>query len=489
MAEQLPETMLINTGDTGNPVPVSQAILEGYESSGELYTFSEYPQITAEELAAMRGQSYADTFYTVTRKLLGGAMPDEVLRSVANDAYSMDNFDLDPEDHSLRFTTLHPGTHIVGLSDGPTGAFKDMAMQPFGRWMSYLQAKTGNPLTILLSTSGDTGPAALDAFGGLDNTEIIAMLPEAGVSAFQWSQMAEKDGSNGVHVLEVAGSFTYANNLQREAQLAYDLSTANSVNIARIIAQIPYYAASYIKAIGLEGRQIGDPIDVSVPSGNFGNALSAIIARKMGVPIRNIIVATNENNTLDTLISTGVFKLAEFRNTDSSAQDIEMPSNVWRYFAMLFANNTEKIAEVNRRLEESGSVTMGEIGVEDPSFRRGIISATITATRRRQIMKRVYNDSNRNIMIDPHTANGVAAIAKFGPRMRGRGVPILAMETAKPWKFDETMMAILGVVPPRPDRFVGLEERQTGTVLTKIRDVLELNAYLRDHTSAEPKAD
>jgi threonine synthase len=401
MTERLLEPMLVNTGDNSHPVPVSQAILEGYAPDNELYTFSDYPQISALELSELSGKSYADIFYMVTKKLLGSAMPDHVLRSTADTAYSDQNFDFDEDDHNLRFTTLPSGLHIVGLSDGPTGAFKDMAMQPFARWMSHLQAQTGNPLTILLSTSGDTGPAALNAFGGLTNTEIINMLPEAGVSAFQWSQMAELADTDGIHVLEVGGDFSYINDLHMVADLAYDLGSVNSVNIARIIAQIPYYAASYIKAVEREGLQIGDPIDVSVPSGNFGNALSAITARKMGVPIRNIVIATNENNTLDRLMSTGVFKLSEFQHTDSSAQDVRMPSNVWRYFAMAFNNDSEKISRVYHNLKEFGSVAMSEIGVEDTHLNDGILSFTVSAVQRRQAIQQVYAASNGKMIRTP----------------------------------------------------------------------------------------
>lgn len=487
MTEQLPEPMLVNTGCSNSPVPVSEAILNGYAPDNELYTFREYPEITAKELAGLNGESYANIFYAVTKKLLGSAMPDEVLRATANAAYSPDNFDFDEEDHNLRFTTLPSGIHVVGLSDGPTGAFKDMAMQPFARWMSHLQAETGNPLTILLSTSGDTGPAALNAFSGLANTEIINMLPEAGVSAFQWSQMAELADIEGIHVLEVGGDFSYINDLHMVADLAYDLGSVNSVNIARIIAQVPYYAASYIKAVEREGLQIGDPVDVSIPSGNFGNGLSAIIARKIGIPIRKIILATNENNTLDTLMSTGVFKLSEFQHTDSSAQDVRMPSNIWRYFAMAFDNDPEKIGQVYHKLKQFGSVTMSEIGVVDTGLNEGIVSATISAAQRRQTIRNVYESSGKKIMIDPHTANGVAAITQLGVGLRDKAIPVLAMETAKPFKFNESMMNILGVVPPRPERFQGLEERQTTTILKKITDATELLVYLRDHTAAKPK--
>lgn len=485
MLDQLKEPLLINTGDTDNPTPVSQAILAGYAPGNELYTYKDYPEITHQELAALQDKDYPTIFHEVTKKLLGSAIPNEVQRTTAKDAYSRDNFDLD-EDGSLRFNTLPSGVHIVGLSDGPTGAFKDMAMQPLARWMSHLQQQKGDPLTIMLATSGDTGPAALNAFAGLSNTEIINMLPKKGVSQFQWAQMAELADQDGVHVLEVAGDFSYINDLHMAADLAYDLGSANSVNIARIIAQVPYYFASYLKAIKLENKEIGDPVDVSVPSGNFGNALSAIIARKMGLPLKNIIVATNENNTLDTLIRSGVFQLTEFRHTNSSAQDVKMPSNVWRYFAMMFGNDTEKIAKVYTELRDVGSVAISDIGVVDESVRQGVLSVTITGKDRARIITQVYNASGPNqTIMDPHTANGVAAVDLLSAK--DPNVPMLSMETAKPFKFNEAIMQILGIVPPRPKRFRGLEQRQNRKVLTQIANLDELVAYLKEHTQAKPK--
>lgn len=394
MSSNQSEPQLVNTGDTNHPTPLSQAILEGYAPGNELYTFTELPSISPSELVALENAPYADIFYQVSKKLLGSALPDSVLRTSADDAYSPDNFDFDPSDRNLRFTTLPSGIEIVGLSDGPTGAFKDMAMQPFARWMSYLQAQHNKPLTILLSTSGDTGPAALRAFGGLPNTEVIAMLPKRGVSEFQRAQMAElSNPANNTHTLEVEGSFSDINNLHMQADLVYALGAVNSVNIARIIAQVPYHVASYIKAIRRSGGQVGDPVDMSIPSGNFGNALAAIMARKMGVPIRNIMIATNENNTLDTLFRDQVFKLSEFQHTDSSAQDVRMPSNAWRYLAMLYGNDTGKIQQTYAELTDHGSADIKAIGIADTSLIDGVYSVTVTAAERRAKIQEVYQTS------------------------------------------------------------------------------------------------
>lgn len=485
MAEQLREPMLVNTGDTSSPVPISQAILDGYAPGNELYTYTEYPKITLEELSELRGSNFPKIFYTVSKKLLGDAIPDEVLRATAEEAYSPDNFDLDDDDGNLRFRTLPSGIHIVGLSDGPTASFKDMAMQPFARWMSHLQKQKNIPLTILLSTSGDTGPAALSAFGGLENTEIIAMLPRAGVSPFQRAQMTELGEQDKVHVLEVDGDFSYANDLQMQADRDFDLGAVNSVNIARIIAQTAYHVASYLKAVELDDKTIGDPVDVSVPSGNFGNCLSAIIARKMGLPLRNIIVATNENDTLDRLFKYGIFRLSEFKHTNSSAQDVRMPSNVWRYFAMLYGNDPEKIARIYKNLTEVGSVAITPLGVVDPSVRQGVLSTSVSSLDRSRVIKKVHDDTNRRVILDPHTANGVAAIERLAAHEHG--VPMITMETAQPFKFDDTIREILGTVAVRPERFIDLEKKQAGKTLPQIGSQHDLTTYLLKNTKARSK--
>lgn len=483
------EPNLVNTGDADTKTPLSQAILEGYAPGNELYTFTELPTIATSELEALQTASYAEVFYQVSKKLVGGTLPEEILRATADEVYSTSNFDFDPTDKNLRFTDLPNGITIVGLSDGPTGAFKDMAMQPFARWMSYLQAQHNKPLSILLSTSGDTGPAALHAFGGLANTEVVAMLPKRGVSAFQWAQMAElSNPANGTHALEVEGSFSDINDIHMQADLVYSLGAVNSVNIARIIAQVPYHVASYLKAIAQAGATIGDPVDMSIPSGNFGNALAAIIARKMGVPIRNIMVATNENNTLDTLFRERIFRLSNFTHTDSSAQDVRMPSNAWRYLAMLYSNDTTKIQRTYESLMATGSADIAAIGISDMSLIDNVYSTTVTASERRETIQKVYADTNNTVVIDPHTANAVVGAERLMATTTDQpAAPIIAYETAKPFKFAAYVEEVLGVQPARPERFIGLEERQNNKQLPQISDIQALLRYLEANTDAQKK--
>ncbi len=206
----------------------------------------------------------------------------------------------------------------------------------------------------------------------------------------------------------------------------------------------------------------------------------------MRLPYRNIIIATNENNTLDTLLGTGIFKLTNYQHTDSSAQDVRMPSNVWRYFALLFDNDTDKIAQVFEQLMSVGYVDINKIGIVDQSVWNNIMSSTVTAETRARTIKKIYEQSSEHLIIDPHTANGIAAIEQLD--VNDPDVPMISMETAKPFKFNEAIEHILGILPPRPARFENLEEQQADKKLFQVAGEQELMEYIRTKTNARSKA-
>lgn len=484
--ERLDQPRLFSTGGSEQFVPLSSGLLEGYAPDGELYMLADLPEFTPEDLQVLAGMDYSDIFNEVTKMLLGRAIPRGV-RELSAAKFAGEDFFTFDRDGNLPFTRLQNGLIAVGLSEGPTGSFKDMAMQPLSVWMNFLQRIKGNPMTLMVSTSGDTGPAALAAFSEMTDIDIVAISPSRGVSPLQRAQMAGYANPNkGVHVLEVDTDFSGINQMHVEVDQAFDLGSVNSVNIGRLIAQVPYYVTSYLKAIRQSGGNIGDPVDVSIPSGNFGNALSAIIARKMKLPIRKIIVATNENDTLSTLFNTGVFKLSDFQPTNSSAQDVRLPSNVRRYFSLLFNNDPGKIARVYERLQAVGHVAIwDEIGIDDPSIWQGVMAATVTKEARAKAIKGESEASDGAVILDPHTANGVAAVHILD--MLDSGVPMLVMETAKAFKFGRTVMDILDtdIEPLRPYRFQGLEERYGRRSLIRIPpNGRSLGLYLINNTRA-----
>ncbi|MBP9667734.1 hypothetical protein KBD87_02925 [Candidatus Saccharibacteria bacterium] len=386
---QVSDTAYLRNGET-----ISDAILAGYAPDGELYLPEEYPKISFEELSKLKSADYATVFYEVTRKFLRGALPDDVLESIARQAYSSDNFDFDSG--KLRMDRLDSGIYVVGLSDGPTGAFKDMAMQPFARWVAAIRDARGisdDPLDFLISTSGDTGPAAQHAFSGLKGIRTVTMFPEGkGTSEFQRSQMRSMHDGQSTYSIEVGADFSTINDFHLDLQSMFDVSAVNSVNLARLIAQIPYHVASYLQAVEAENGIIGDPVDISIPSGNFGNGLAAIIARDMGVPIRNIIVATNENNVLEQFFNFREYpNTAEGRlvHTSSSAQDIRNASNIWRLFAMAYGDGN---GDRFREWSENKKLDLQQRKPERPELLKDVKATRVDELARHAMMWNIWDE-------------------------------------------------------------------------------------------------
>lgn len=474
------ELQLAHTGDGSSRTPVSDAILYGYaktgrNAEGELYTFLTYPQVSLDELKSFENLPYADIFYRITHKYLHDALPASELRKIADEAYSTELFDF--TNSQINITKISPEQYLAGLSDGPTGAFKDMAMQPFARWVEAIRQSKNikTKLTILLSTSGDTGPAALSAFAGRNNIQLICMFPADNVSAFQRAQMVGAHDGKNIHVLQVDSDFSGINRIHMAANEQFDLGAVNSVNIARIIAQIPYHFAAYLHVIKDQNGKIGDPVDVSIPSGNFGNALSAIVARQMGLPIRRIILATNENDTLVKFFDDAVFApAAQAVHTDSNAQDITMPSNLWRYLAMLFDNDGNKIAEIYDQLGSKKSVDMNNFKINKPEFIKDIKAIKVISENRHLVMKNLAQESNGELLIDPHTANAVYAAI----RAKSDKTPVIVYQTAQAFKFADSVQKVTGKSPKLPARFAQVVASASGKQIPHMKNQADVIEYL-----------
>ncbi len=473
------ELMLAHTGDASARTSVSDAILHGYAKDGELYVPVEYPKFSDKDLYDLRGADYPTIFYEVTKKFLSGVISDGELRTIASEAYASELFDFD--DGKLRVDEAPFGMYIAGLSDGPTGAFKDMAMQPFARIVEAIRRKKNiqDTLDILISTSGDTGPAAQHAFGSIGGVRTFTMFPQGeGASEFQRAQMIGMHDQTKTHSLEVAAGFTQINDMHMNFQNEFEVGAVNSVNIARLIAQVPYHVATYLRTIELSNKPFGDEIDISIPSGNFGSGLAAIIARSMGVPIRNIIVATNENDTLAQYFNTGVYPnipKEDEAHTSSSAQDIRNASNWWRYADMVYGGRNDEFFET---WKHNGHVDLSGVRKVNPEYSGGMKAMAVGELARHAMMLSVWRETQGKMMIDPHTANAMEGAKTFKD---SSGVPMVAYETAKPFKFPKTINQVLGVDPVVPERFGDVIENARSSSVPHFNDEHDIREYLEEY--------
>lgn len=486
---------LAHTGDPDSRTDISQATLDGYAEGGELYRFLRLPKFGPQELYHLRDADYATVFYEVTKKFLHDVVPDEELQRIADESYSSELFDLDDGHLKLRELNLHDNLpsqlYIAGLSDGPTGAFKDMAMQPFGRLMEAIRDHKGvtDPLDLLISTSGDTGPAAQHAFGAVAGVRTFTMYPTDGgaVSSLQRQQMVYMHNGETVHTLGVKGvSFSDINNIHMELAEEFDVGAVNSVNIARLVTQVAYHVATYLEVArkNPRGFAFGDPIGVAIPTGNFGNALAAIYAREMGVPIRKIILATDENDALMQYFEQGIYPKQPGKPTTSSAQAIGNASNWWRFADAVYGGRNDEIWE---QWNNDGRVdfTQNYRNVR-PEYTKNVKAYAIDEMARHAMMRTVRHETACQDMVDPHTANAVEA-AQRHRRYWKHDVPMVAYETAKPCKFPELMKRVVGVTPPLPER-LGHFADDSKKKLPHFKDIDGIREYLQAHGVREKSA-
>lgn len=465
---------LVSTRDAnGSALSYSDVLLAGLAPDGGLYVPESYPQFMHEELSALKGMPYAAIASAVKQKLVGDAIPQGVLRSMIEDAYRTPTFELE-NGEVTPVTEIGDNLYLQNLSLGPTASFKDMAMQLLGREMEYELARKGESLVILGATSGDTGSAAEAALSGLESVTLIMLSPEVGMSAFQRAQMGQLSGGN-IHNLSIRGRFDDCQDLVKAVKgdpAFAHLGAVNSINWGRISSQVPYYFSGYLQAV----KEIGDPVDFVVPSGNFGNVFSGYVAKRMGLPIRNLIIATNENDVLHRLMQTGVYAQKEATITSSPSMDISKASNYERLAFELLDCDPKKLAEYMQTFNQTGAVSLADFGLTPAIFAHaGFESGASSHAERVATIKRLYEE--RGVVIDPHTADGVGVAYSRGKR----DVPTVCLATALPVKFEDTIREALGVVPERPARFVNLEDNLRPDSFTVLdADVEGLKAYLRE---------
>jgi threonine synthase len=426
----------LSTRGGGAPQRFSDILLEGLAPDGGLYVPESYPKA---DLATLRGLGYPGLAAAILRLFM-----DDVpgLDALVKRTYTRAAFG---SDEIAPLKTLEPGLHLLGLSGGPTLAFKDMALQLLGNLFEQVLGARRATLNILGATSGDTGPAAEHAMRGKQGVQVFMLSPRGRMSAFQAAQMYSLQDAN-IHNLAVNGAFDDCQDLVKQvnADAAFKarlrIGAVNSINWARVAAQVVYYFWGYFRAT----RGAGGEVDFAVPSGNFGNIHAGYVARAMGLPVGRLILATNENDVLDEFFRSGRYRVRRAAQaTSSPSMDISRASNFERYAFDLVGREGRKIVELWQRLEREGEFTLaGSSGFVSGKSTHADRLATIRSVRARY-----------GVTIDPHTADGV----KVGLAQRRAGVPLICLETALPVKFAATIVEALGREPERPGRFVGLE--------------------------------
>ena len=436
-----------------------EVLLEGLAPDGGLAVPEAIPRWTSEEISRLSGLAYPALAARVLYAFADDFSP-ETLERLARGAYTEAKFG------SSAIAPVTPlgeeaGSHlaVLELSNGPTLAFKDMAMQMLGQLFEHVLTAEGKTLNILGATSGDTGSAAEYAMRDKKSVAVFMLSPQGRMSAFQRAQMYSLQEPN-IHNLTVPGAFDDCQDMVKAVSADLDfkarlrIGTVNSINWARISSQVVYYFAGYFQAVRAYGLRFGDPVDFSVPSGNFGNVLSGHVARSMGLPIGQLIVATNENNVLDEFFKTGRYRprgTAETYLTSSPSMDISKASNFERYVYDLVGRDPQRLAALWRCLAEDGEFVLTDAERGPAVAATGLVSGSSRHANRLETIRDVAHRYGR--VIDPHTADGVYVARQY---LRA-GVPMLCLETALPAKFEETIVEALGRPAPRPAGLAALE--------------------------------
>ncbi|MDD5056228.1 MAG: threonine synthase [Sideroxydans sp.] len=456
----------------------TEILLGGLAPDGGLYLPEQYPQVTRAELDAWRSLSYADLAYAVLSKFATD-IPAADLRAIISKTYTAEvycNGRADSDATQITpLRTLSEGVHILELSNGPTLAFKDMAMQLIGNLFEYALAKQHDELNILGATSGDTGSAAEYAMRGKRGIRVFMLSPNGKMSAFQRAQMYSLQDPN-IFNLAVNGMFDDAQDMVKAVsndhafKAKYKIGTVNSINWARVSAQVVYYFKGYFAATKSNDEQVA----FAVPSGNFGNICAGHIARMMGLPIGQLILATNENDVLDEFFRTGVYRprgTDHTYETSSPSMDISKASNFERFVFDLVGRDGAKVREFWGKVDAGGSFDIKDTEYWHALPKFDFASGKSTHQDRLKTIREVWQEYG--VMIDTHTADGL----KVGLEQRRPSLPLICLETALPAKFAETIQEALGCQPQRPAAMEGIENLPQRCEVMEA-DVVKLKAFI-----------
>ena len=442
---------LSTRGDT-TPRRFCGILLEGLAPDGGLYLPAHYPCVDASTLAQWRGLAYHELAFEILSLYIDD-IPAADLRALTAKTYTQEVFGT-PQITPLKL--LQPGLSLQALSNGPTLAFKDMAMQLLGNLFEFELARRGQTLNILGATSGDTGSAAEYAMRGKAGVNVFMLSPKGRMSPFQQAQMFSLPDAN-IHNIVVEGVFDDCQDIVKavsndlDFKRRFKIGTVNSINWARLLAQVVYYFAGYFQATTSNQQQVS----FAVPSGNFGNICAGHVARMMGLPIKHLVLATNENNVLDEFFRTGTYRVrtsAETFETSSPSMDISKASNFERFVFDLLGRDAAR----TRLLFKTEVEQRGAVSISADEFARlaeyGFITGSSSHADRLTTIRETWQRCR--VMVDTHTADGL----KVAREHLEPGIPMIVLETALPAKFAQTIVEAIGIEPDRPQGLADIEQ-------------------------------
>jgi threonine synthase len=416
----------------GHPegVDFRQALLAGQAPDKGLYMPEQIPQISAEKISKFSQMSYPEIAYHIVKPYLGNLVAEDALRAMLQDAYSYD----------VPLEKVFDGKYILRLDRGPTCSFKDFAARIMARLIQYFLRQEGKKITILTATSGDTGSAVAHAFYGLNDIKVVVLFPKVEVTPRQRRQMTTL-GKN-VHPLAVDGKFDDCQSLVKQAFAdpelkGMNLSSANSINIGRLLPQAIYYFYAFSRT-----SKNGQPAVFSVPSGNFGDLMGGLIAMKMGLPVRRFIVATNENDEFPNFMKTSVYQpIRPSKNCISNAMNVGHPSNLARLF-WLYGGQMDETGTVNKSPDLA-------------AMKEDLFAISISDQETRETIKEAY--AKFKVVLEPHGAVAFAGLMKYLHEAEDWN-PCISLETADPAKFPEEIIRLINVNPPLPPAMARLDQ-------------------------------
>ena len=447
----------ISTRGDSPKLNFTEVLLGGLAPDGGLYLPEHYPKFTNDELNDMREMSYQDLAFYIFEKFIDD-IPENDLREIVNKTYSAETFSYAREEQKAEDITptlpLKNNLFLLSLSNGPTLAFKDIAMQFLGHIFEYVLGKQGKTLNILGATSGDTGPAAEYAMKGKKGIKVFMLSPHGTMSPFQSAQMYSLQDTN-IFNIAIKGVFDDCQDIVKAVSKDLEfkdlnkIGAVNSINWGRILAQIVYYFKGYFDVT----TKNSEKVDFTVPTGNFGNICAGHIARMMGLPINHLVVATNENDVLDEFFNTGNYAPRSSEDTfqtSSPSMDISKASNFERFIFDLLGRDPSALNDHWKKIDEGKTFKLKE-----ENFQKikdyGFVSSSSKHINRVNFIRSIYNDFG--VIIDTHTADGIKAAMDHSTSIN----PMVVLETALPVKFEKSVFEAIGVYPKRPDSLKDLE--------------------------------